>query len=90
MSPSALPGEDLVDRGVHDLALGIESIESLLVSCAGHRLRMSGVPVPATFADAELRLYRLLSAEHGDGAHGRYNALVRRLVSFQRAIACAR
>jgi hypothetical protein len=90
MNGPVLPGEDLVDRGVRDLTRGIESVESLLVSLAGERLRALGVPVPETFADAELRLYNLLSAEHGDAAHGRYNALVRRLVSFQRAIACAK
>ena len=43
-----------------------------------------------TLPDAEARLYAPLYASHADGAHGRYNALVRQLVSFQRAAACAR
>jgi hypothetical protein len=38
---------------------------------------------------AEQRLYRLLADRHGDAAHARYNALVRRLVSFERAAAAA-
>jgi len=45
--------------------------------------------VASPFASAELRLYVLLQAEEGDGAHSRYNALVRRLVSFERAAECA-
>jgi hypothetical protein len=32
----------------------------------------------------------LLSARDGNAAHSRYNALLRRLVSFERALACAR
>jgi hypothetical protein len=35
------------------------------------------------------RLYALLAADDSDSAHGRYNALVRRLVSFERALSCA-
>jgi hypothetical protein len=38
---------------------------------------------------AEHRLYALLAAEDSDSAHSRYNALVRRLVSFERAAECA-
>jgi hypothetical protein len=34
-------------------------------------------------------LYLRLAAENEDDAHSRYNALVRRLVSFERALACA-
>lgn len=36
------------------------------------------------------RLYDLLAAEHSDSAHGRYNALVGRIVSFARAAEHAR
>lgn len=42
-------------------------------------------PIP----DAEHALYRLLAEDDPDAAHGRYNALVRRLVSFERSVACA-
>jgi hypothetical protein len=37
------------------------------------------------FPDAEERLYILIAREDPDGAHARYNAFVRRLVSFERA-----
>ena len=85
-----LPGADLVERGLNDLARGSETVEALLVSIAAPRLRSLGFAVPTTFDDAELRLYRRLASEFGDGAHSRYNALIRRVVSFQRAAACAR
>lgn len=29
-------------------------------------------------------------ARYGDGAHGHYNSLLRRMVSYQRAAACAK
>ena len=85
----ALPGRDLIDQGLLDLGIGVESVESLLVSLAAPRLRALGIAVPVPFPDAELRLYNRLSATFGAGAHARYNSLVRRVVSFQRAAACA-
>lgn len=84
-----LPGRELVDAGVADLREGRETVEALLVSVGARRLRAVGVDVPEPFAAAEIRLYELLRREHGDDAHGRYNALVRRLVSFERAAECA-
>jgi hypothetical protein len=41
--------------------------------------------VPETFQDPEHRLYALLARTEGDAAHSRFNALIRRLVSFERA-----
>jgi hypothetical protein len=38
-----------------------------------------------TAQDPEQRLYALLARTEGDGAHSRFNALIRRLVSFERA-----
>lgn len=90
MTSFTMPGHDLVDAGVRDLTRGVESVESLLVSLAAPRLRALGVDVPTPLADPEMRLYRLLAKRHGDAAHARYNALVRRIVSYQRAVACAR
>jgi hypothetical protein len=43
------------------------------------------LPVENAFPSPEHRLYGLLSAEDSDSAHSRYNALVRRLVSYERA-----
>ena len=80
-----LPGEELVRKGIRDLAQRVESPESLLVSIGAPRLRRLGLAVVEPFASPEERLYELLRSAHGDSAHSRYNALVRRLVRFERA-----
>ena len=90
MFPDDLPGAELVRDGLAHLTSGRESTESLLVSIGAPRLRLLGVSVPDAIAQPEERLFDRLTAEYGDAAHGRYNALVRRLVSFERALACAR
>ena len=84
-----LPGSDLVATGIADLARGVESIEALLVSIGAPRLAALGLDVDSRFDDPEKRLYQLLSRENPDAAHSRYNALVGRLVSFERAAECA-
>ena len=90
MSDLLLPGAELIEAGLADLRNDAETDESLLVSMAAPRLRALGFDVPTPLADPELRLYRRLAARHGAAAHARYNALVRHLVSFQRAAACVR
>jgi hypothetical protein len=80
-----LPGGDLVSQGIRDLERGVESPESLLVSIGAPRLRRLGFDIVRPLASPEQRLYELLRARHGDAAHSPYNALVRRLVSFERA-----
>jgi hypothetical protein len=89
MDLNGLPGADLVVAGLADLAEGRETMPALLVSIGAPRLRLLGIAVPAPFEEPELRLYRLLAAGSSDAAHGRYNALVRTLVSFERALARA-
>ena len=84
-----LPGGDLVAKGLDDLGEGTESMEALLVSIGAPRLEHLGIDVPAPLDDPEHRLYRMLAAGDPDSAHGRYNALIRELVSFERAFACA-
>ncbi len=84
-----LPGEELIRAGLRDYAAGMESVESLLVEIARPRLSALGLlptAVPPATLDAELRLHRLLARTHGDDAYGQYNALLRRLVSFERAL----
>lgn len=81
-----LPGEDIVAEGIADLRRGVKSVPALLVSIGAPRLRRLGLDVPPVLEEPERRLYALLAYEHGDAAHGRYNALVRRLVSFERAM----
>jgi len=87
---SALPGGDLIDEGVRDLCEGRETIAALLVAIGSPRLRLLGLELPdALPKDPEHRLYYLLSLENSDSAHSRYNAFIRRLVSFERAAECA-
>jgi hypothetical protein len=81
----SLPGGDLVARGIDDLRGSKETIESLLVSIGAPRLRRIGLDLPeSTFPSPEHRLYRLLAETDPDSAHSRYNAYIRRLVSFER------
>jgi hypothetical protein len=88
--PDDLPGADRVRSGLADLAAGRETEAALLVSIGAGRLRDAGLDVPPGFPDPEHRLYRLLSGIHGDDAHSRYNALIRLLVSFERALECVK
>lgn len=84
-----LPGADLVEQGVADLDAGIESIAALLVQIGAPRLREAGIRIPTTISPTpERTLYELLALDDSDSAHSRYNALVRRLVSFERALEC--
>ena len=83
----ALPGAAMMRRGLADLAAGRTSEESLLVLIGAPRLRRLGVVVPeADLPDPEIQLYARLAAADPDVAHSRYNALVRLLVSFERAL----
>jgi hypothetical protein len=82
------PGGDLVAKGLEDLAHSKVTAEALLVSIGAPRLRDRGVPLPAPLDEPEHRLYELLAREDPDSAHSRYNALLRRLTSFESALEC--
>jgi hypothetical protein len=80
-----LPGAELVSEGLRDLRAGVPSANALLVCIGAPRLRALGVEVPASVVThPEHALYAELARE--PGAHSRYNALIRRLVSFERAL----
>jgi hypothetical protein len=81
-----LPAGDLVRQGVEDLEAGRETVSALLVSIGAPRLeRVLGALPRSPFTAPERRLYELLARESSDSAHSRYNAYIRRLVSFERA-----
>ena len=90
MPVPVLPGEDLVTVGLRDLGSGAETEAALLVSIGAPRLIRLGLDVRDPVPDAEHRLYARLAAVDRASAHSRYNALVRRLVSYERAAECAR
>ena len=85
-----LPGGELIAQGVADLGCGRETVASLLVSIGAPRLRRAGIAVPPPLPAPEQRLYELLSRDAPAAAHSRYNALIHRLVSFERAAECVR
>lgn len=83
---SDLPGADLIEKGLADLRDGERTPEALLVAIGAPRLAALGLVLPPTLPeDPEHALYLLLAAR-GDDAHSAFNALRRRLVSFQRAL----
>lgn len=90
MESTHLPGGDLIATGLDDLRRGLETIPALLVSIGAPRLRRLGQAVPPGFSEPEQRLYRLLARDDPAAAHSRYNGLIRRLVSFERAAECER
>lgn len=90
MARDPLPGGDIVEAGLRDLERGEATVAALLVSIGCPRLRALGFDVPRPIPGAGRLLYERLSAQDPDAAHSRYNALVRRLVGFERAAGCAR
>jgi hypothetical protein len=88
MNP-VLPGEDLIEAGVRDLREQRETVAALLVAIGAPRPRRLEVDLPDVLPDdPERHLYELLARDEPDSAHSRYNALIRRLVSYERAAEC--
>jgi hypothetical protein len=93
---SALPGGDLVMQGLRDLAIGAAGTPAaLLVEIGRPRLGTAGLRLPPAAIDrsssgpapdAELRLYAALVADGEPDPYGRYNALLRRLISCEAAL----
>src|SRR6266446_2322760 len=83
-----LPGQDLVEQGLADLAQDRMTELSLLVLIAGPRLRRLGIHAPDRRFPRpyEHELYARLEERLGSGAHSHYNSLIRRIVSFARAL----
>jgi hypothetical protein len=84
-----LPGAALVDKGIADLERGHVSAESLLVTVAAERLETLGVLRPGLATgsvEAPLALYALLGKNDVIDPYSTYNALLRELSSFVRAL----
>ena len=83
-----LPGAALIRSGIRDLLDCRTTAGSCLVAIALPRLKEAGF-LPRDFlpcfTQGELTLYRILRNEGGD-AYSRYNALLRELASFERAL----
>src|SRR5882762_424696 len=84
----SLPGQDLVEQGLADLARRELSDFALLVLIAAPRLKRLGIHIPdhPFLRPYEHRLYERLDQRLGAGAHSYYNSLIRRIVSYARAL----
>lgn len=82
-----LPGSALIREGLADLRAGRQTIAACLARIASPRLSRAGLIDPKVIDEdgMELELYQLLSGE-GARAYGRYNSLLRELVSFEHAL----
>jgi hypothetical protein len=78
----------LVQQGLLDLAQDKISDCALLVLIAAPRLRRIGIQIPNRSLPGPLehRLYEHLEERLGSGAHSAYNSLIRRIVSYARAL----
>jgi len=84
-----LPGEDLVKKGLKDLSEGHSSPAALLVLIGAPRLRRLGILISTKNKPPlhpEHALYQTLQIENPKGVHSRYNAFIRRLISYERAL----
>ncbi len=82
------PGGDIIVKGIADLERGEKTKEALLVMIAGRNLERLGIkitPLPDVEPYYEHRLYEMLEEEDRASAHGAYNALIGRIVSFDNA-----
>jgi len=82
-----LPGEDIVNQGLDDLAKNEITDFALLVLIASPRLRRFGFEIKdrPDLLPYEHALYDKLSERLGNDAHSHYNSLIRRIVSYSRA-----
>jgi hypothetical protein len=84
-----LPGADLVRRGIADLEHRRDTVEALLVAIGWPRLERAGLELPPRareLHDTEILLYTEIGRDRTCDAYARYGALLRELVSFERAL----
>lgn len=82
-----LPGAERVLEGLEDYRENRISMAACLVRMARPRLSKIGLmdSIPLQDDGAELELFDLLQHQ-GNQAYSRYNALIRELVSFEKAL----
>ena len=87
--PADLPGAALVAAGIEALKRGEATVEALLVSVGSSRMRAAGLDIPSPPPLAHTPKLNSISPSETN-TRGmptpRYNALIRRLVSFERAL----
>ncbi|HLN98642.1 MAG TPA: hypothetical protein VK208_09300 [Pyrinomonadaceae bacterium] len=84
---AVLPGE--IEAGIRDLHAGHTTVAALLVAIEAPGLkRLALILAEHVPQHPEHSLYNLLAQNDEDAAHSRYNYLIRRLVSYERAAEC--
>ena len=85
---AGLPGGEFFHAGLHDLQHSIESVAAMLVATGARRIQESlgDLSLPGLPIEPERRLDALLCREHAQDAYSQYNAHLRRLSSFCRAL----
>lgn len=74
--------------GLDDPRHGRETIASLLVAM-GTQASQLGLEIPDDLsANPQRRFCDLLAQDDSDSAHSRYNAYLRRLITYERAAEC--
>jgi hypothetical protein len=88
LDEASLPGQELVEQGLADLAQDRITDCALLLLIAAPRLRRLGIEVPDRHfsGPCEHLLYARLDDRLGTAAHSYYNSLLRRIVSYARAL----
>lgn len=88
MNYKALPGGEILEKGLRDLNNNSLTIEGLLVLAGAPRFRAHGIPVPKVSLDMlpEHKLYDKLQEEKGTEAYRYYRSLIRLLASLQSAL----
>lgn len=82
------PGAELIAEGLADLHADRHTVNALLVAIGAPRLRQFNLDLPSDAklpANPEHLLYDLLAQQEPANAHSSYNALLRRLVSYEHA-----
>ena len=86
-----LPGQEIVDQGLEDLAQGrLDTPEVMLLSMARSKLVYLGLPLSlerlAQIEEPELTLYQLMRERYPGNPFGQYKALRRRLAKLEHAL----
>ena len=80
----SMPGAQMVVKGLEDMENGSASVEYYLARIASPVLVKAGLlNKVSTSIDDEINLYQLLNTKDEPNAYGKYNSLMRLLVSFE-------
>jgi hypothetical protein len=89
-----LPLYEIIEKGIKKLNTSSRpkpTLETLIVSIGAPKLISNGLPLRRTIKNPEHKLYDYLAKKFSpERAYSLYNSYIRRLVSFERALQCAK